>query len=151
MFQIFVAIFSVSLFTPDFIVDWYSILGVIFLAVLKKNCFCLFLGETIKIVIEDYVQHLSNYNYKLLFKPELLFGEPFQYQNRIALEFNHLYHWHPLMPDEFTVGGKNYTMSDFLQDPGIVQKHGIATFVDSLSRQRAGAVSIFYISFSPPI
>ena len=61
-------------------------------------------GETIKIVIEDYVQHLSRYHFKLTFDPELLFGHPFQYQNRIALEFNHLYHWHPLMPDNFVIG-----------------------------------------------
>lgn len=100
------------------------------------------LGETIKIVIEDYVQHLSNYNYKLLFKPELLFGEQFQYQNRIALEFNHLYHWHPLMPEEFNVEGTNYTVKDFLYNPGLVVKHGMGTFVDSLSRQRAGAFTV---------
>lgn len=41
------------------------------------------LGETIKIVIEDYVQHLSLYHFKLSFQPELLFDQPFQYQNRI--------------------------------------------------------------------
>ncbi|XP_063423771.1 prostaglandin G/H synthase 2-like [Mytilus trossulus] len=100
------------------------------------------LGETIKIVIEDYVQHLSNYNFKLLFDPSLLFGEPFQYQNRIALEFNHLYHWHPLMPDDFTIGGVNYTMKDFLVNPKLVIKHGMATFVDSLSKQNAGAFTV---------
>lgn len=100
------------------------------------------LGETIKIVIEDYVQHLSNYNYDFLFKPELLFHEQFQYQNRIALEFNHLYHWHPLMPDDFNIGGVNYTMTDFMYNPGLVIKHGLSTFVDSLSKQRAGAFTV---------
>ena len=100
------------------------------------------MGETLKIVIEDYVQHLSNYNYKLLFKPDLLFGEPFQYQNRIALEFNHLYHWHPLMPEVFNIGDTNYTVKDFLYNPGLVVKHGLGTFVDALSRQRAGAFTV---------
>lgn len=101
----------------------------------------LFSGETIKIVIEDYVQALSNYNFDLEFKPELLFGHLFQYQNRIAVEFNHLYHWHPLMPDDFTIGGVNYTMKDFLTRQDLVMKHGVAEFVDSLSKQNAGAVS----------
>jgi prostaglandin-endoperoxide synthase 2 len=59
-------------------------------------------------VIEDYVQHLSHYNYKLLFEPEVLFDEAFEYQNRIAAEFNHLYHWHPLMPTTFNISGKEY-------------------------------------------
>lgn len=100
------------------------------------------LGETIKIVIEDYVQALSNYNFDLEFKPELLFGHLFQYQNRIAVEFNHLYHWHPLMPDDFTIGGVNYTMKDFLTRQDLLVKHGLGTFVDSLSKQNAGAFTV---------
>uniref|UniRef100_A0A8C9JIZ7 Prostaglandin G/H synthase 1 n=1 Tax=Panthera tigris altaica TaxID=74533 RepID=A0A8C9JIZ7_PANTA len=63
------------------------------------------IGETIKIVVEEYVQQLSGYFLQLKFDPELLFGVQFQYQNRIAMEFNQLYHWHPLMPDSFKIGG----------------------------------------------
>ncbi|VDI75841.1 prostaglandin-endoperoxide synthase 2 [Mytilus galloprovincialis] len=100
------------------------------------------LGQTIKIVIEEYVQHLSNYNFKLMFKPDLLFGENFQYQARASVEFNHLYYWHPLMPDEFIIGETNYTMRDILVNPGLVIKHGMATFVDSLSKQSAGAFTV---------
>ncbi|CAG2191006.1 COX2 [Mytilus edulis] len=99
-------------------------------------------GQTIKIVIEDYVQHLSNYNFKLMFKPDLLFGENFQYQARASVEFNHLYYWHPLMPDEFIIGDTNYTMRDILVNPGLVIKHGMTTFVDSLSKQSAGAFTV---------
>ena len=105
--------------------------------------FLSFTGEMIKIVVEDYVQHLSSYNYHLTFKPQLLFGEPFQYQNRIAIEFNHLYHWHPLMPDDFNINGTKYNLKEFVFHPEILVKHGIREFVDSLSKQRAGAVSYF--------
>ena len=108
--------------------------------------FFLFSGETIQIVIVDYVKHLSNYNFDLIFNPELLFDEQFQYQNRIALEFNHLYHWHPLMPDEFNITGTIYTLKDFMFHPEIVVKHGLSDFVDSLSKQRAGMVNALYIS-----
>ena len=92
---------------------------------------------------------MSNYNFKLLFDPTLLFGEPFQYQNRVALEFNHLYHWHPLMPDDFNIGGTNYTIKDFLVNPKLVIKHGMANFVDSLSKQNAGSVSMNNFNFIP--
>ncbi|XP_052223154.1 prostaglandin G/H synthase 2-like isoform X2 [Dreissena polymorpha] len=97
------------------------------------------LGETIKIVVEDYVQHLSNYNFKLTFKPELLFGEAHQYSNRITAEFNHMYHWHPLMPEEFNISGTTYGVKDFLFRPDIVIKHGMRNFVDGMVHQRAGA------------
>ena len=71
-------------------------------------------GETIKIVIEDYVQHLSGYHFKLKFDPELLFNQQFQYQNRIAAEFNTLYHWHPLLPDVFQIDGQEYNYQQFI-------------------------------------
>ncbi|KAM9469372.1 prostaglandin G/H synthase 2a [Clarias gariepinus] len=99
------------------------------------------IGETIKIVIEDYVQHLSGYNLKLKFDPELLFGESFQYQNRIASEFNTLYHWHPLMPDTFQIQDQFFTHSQFLFNNSIVAQYGIGNLVESFSKQQAGRIS----------
>lgn len=97
-------------------------------------------GETIKIVIEDYVQHLSGYHFKLKFDPELLFNQRFQYQNRIASEFNTLYHWHPLMPDSFHIEEKEYSYKQFVFNNSVVTEHGINNLVESFSKQIAGQV-----------
>lgn len=97
-------------------------------------------GETIKIVIEDYVQHLSGYHFKLKFDPELLFSQRFQYQNRIASEFNTLYHWHPLMPDSFQIDGKDYSYKQFVFNTTVMTEHGINSLVDSFTKQIAGRV-----------
>ncbi|KAF7690037.1 prostaglandin G/H synthase 2 [Silurus meridionalis] len=99
------------------------------------------IGETIKIVIEEYVQHLSGYHLKLKFDPELLFNQRFQYQNRISSEFNTLYHWHPLMPDDFHIEGEVYSYKQFLYNTSIVTDHGISNLVDSFSKQIAGRVA----------
>ncbi|XP_067310027.1 prostaglandin G/H synthase 2a [Pseudorasbora parva] len=99
------------------------------------------IGETIKIVIEDYVQHLSGYNFKLKFDPELLFNQRFQYQNRIASEFNTLYHWHPLMPDKFQIQDQVYGYHQFVFNNSIVTEHGIRNLVESFTKQTAGRVS----------
>ncbi|XP_034979645.1 prostaglandin G/H synthase 2 [Zootoca vivipara] len=98
-------------------------------------------GETIKIVIEDYVQHLSGYHFKLKFDPELLFNQRFQYQNRIAAEFNTLYHWHPLLPDTFQIHDQEYTYQQFIYNNSIMLEHGLSHMVESFSRQRAGRVA----------
>nr|ALG96647.1 cyclooxygenase b [Prochaetoderma californicum] len=98
-------------------------------------------GETIKIVIEDYVQHLSNYHFLVTFKPELLHTEVFQYQNRIAAEFDHMYRWHPLMPDEFNISGVVYPIMEFIFKSDLVVKYGTKVFTDSLSRQIAGQMT----------
>ena len=98
-------------------------------------------GETIKIVIEDYVQHLSGYHFKLKFDPELLFNQQFQYQNRIAAEFNTLYHWHPLLPDSFQIDDQEYNYQQFLYNNSLLMEHGLTQFVESFSKQIAGRVS----------
>ncbi|XP_067868666.1 prostaglandin G/H synthase 1-like isoform X2 [Heterodontus francisci] len=97
-------------------------------------------GETIKIVIEDYVQHLSGYYFKLTFQPEILFNEPFQYRNRIAVEFNHLYHWHPLMPDSFIIKGHEFPYDHFLFNTEILLDFGLEALVEAFSKQRAGRI-----------
>nr|XP_046216161.1 prostaglandin G/H synthase 2-like [Oncorhynchus gorbuscha] len=99
------------------------------------------IGETIKIVIEDYVQHLSGYHFQLKFDPELLFNQRFQYQNRIAAEFNTLYHWHPLMPDTFNIEGRAYTYPQFVFNNSLVTEHGINNLVESFTKQIAGRVA----------
>ncbi|NXV98890.1 PGH1 synthase, partial [Fregetta grallaria] len=98
------------------------------------------IGETIKIVIEDYVQHLSGYFLSLKFDPELLFGTQFQYRNRIAVEFNQLYHWHGLMPDSFVIQGEEYSYEQFLYNTSMLMDYGVEALVESFSKQVAGRI-----------
>ncbi|XP_075384582.1 prostaglandin G/H synthase 2 [Tenrec ecaudatus] len=99
------------------------------------------IGETIKIVIEDYVQHLSGYHFKLKFDPELLFNQHFQYQNRIASEFNTLYHWHSLLPDAFQINNQEYSFQQFMYNNSVLLEHGLTHFVESFTKQIAGRVA----------
>ncbi|XP_072840660.2 prostaglandin G/H synthase 1 [Pogona vitticeps] len=98
------------------------------------------IGETIKIVIEDYVQHLSGYYLKLKFDPELLFGVQFQYRNRIAVEFNQLYHWHPLMPDSFRIRDREYPYDQFIYNTTMLTDYGVEALVEAFSKQQAGQI-----------
>ncbi|NWU93646.1 PGH1 synthase, partial [Upupa epops] len=98
------------------------------------------IGETIKIVIEDYVQHLSGYYLSLKFDPELLFGTQFQYRNRIAVEFNQLYHWHGLMPDSFIIQGDEYSYEQFLYNTSMLTDYGVEALVESFTKQVAGRI-----------
>uniref|UniRef100_A0A8D3DP58 Prostaglandin G/H synthase 1 n=1 Tax=Scophthalmus maximus TaxID=52904 RepID=A0A8D3DP58_SCOMX len=98
------------------------------------------IGETIKIVIEEYVQHLSGYLLQLKFDPTLLFNSQFQYSNRIALEFSQLYHWHPLMPDSFFIDGDELSYPQFLFNTSVLTHYGIEKLVDAFARQVAGQI-----------
>ncbi|KAG7490925.1 prostaglandin G/H synthase 1-like [Solea senegalensis] len=98
------------------------------------------IGEIINIIIEEYVQQLSGYHLKLKFDPSLLFNVRFQYSNRIALEFCHLYHWHPLMPDSFLIDGDEIPYSQFLYNTSLLMHYGVEKLVDGFSRQPAGQI-----------
>ena len=97
-------------------------------------------GETINIIIEEYVQQLSGYLLDLKFDPALLFTSRFQYSNRISLEFCHLYHWHPLMPDSFHIDGDDIQYSQFMYNSSLLVHYGVEKLVEAFSRQPAGQV-----------
>ncbi|KAI9553283.1 putative cyclooxygese [Daphnia sinensis] len=100
------------------------------------------LAENLKITIEEYVQHLSQYKIKLTYDPELLRDQPaFQFSNRIHVEFAHLYHWHPMAPDAITVDNSTYTLEQMSFSTKAVTKHGLASFVEAIATQPAGALS----------
>ncbi|KAF7663450.1 hypothetical protein LDENG_00210520, partial [Lucifuga dentata] len=98
------------------------------------------IGEIIHIIIEEYVQQLSGYNFQLKFDPPLIFKDQFQYSNRIALEFAHLYHWHPLIPDSFLIDGHEISHSQFMFNTSILMHYGMEKLVDAFSRQPAGQI-----------
>ena len=100
------------------------------------------LGENLKITIEEYVQHLSQYKVKLTYDPELLRDQQVQVSHRIHIEVSHLYHWHPLMPDTMTLDNSTYSIKEMAFSTRTVAEHGFGTFVDAMSTQPAGAVSL---------
>ena len=108
------------------------------------------LGENLKITIEDYVQHLSQYQIRLEYKPQLLRDQQFQFQNRIHVEFAHLYHWHPLMPDTMTVRNTTYSMDQLMFNNQVVFDHGLTAFVDAMTTTPAGAVIALFLPSPPP-
>lgn len=103
------------------------------------------LGQNLKITIEEYVQHLSQYKIKLTYDPELLRDrQPFQFSNRIHVEFNHLYHWHPMAPDAFQLGNESYPIDRMSFSIRTVMDHGLDAFVQAMASQPAGAVSSLF-------
>jgi len=95
-------------------------------------------AQVIKVTIEDYVQHLSQYKVKLHYHPEVVHGTRFQYDNRIKVEFNHMYHWHPLVPEVIEVANRSYPVKERLFNVRPALDHGLDTFIHAASRTRAG-------------
>jgi len=92
-----------------------------------------------RITVEDYVgENLAKSLFKFRFFPDLMHNSGIQWQNRIALEFNHLYHWHPLLPDYYIIGSENLTEAEMLFNVDILFRHDAGGLLDAFSRQIAG-------------
>jgi len=57
----------------------------------------------------------------------------------IAAEFNLLYRWHGLIPDQFDYKGR---AESFLQNHGFIEAEGLANVLEAASQQIAGTISL---------
>jgi prostaglandin-endoperoxide synthase 2 len=96
----------------------------------------------IKIVVEEYINHISPYHLKLLADPTGFRNPRWYRQNWMAIEFNLLYRWHSLVPSRFVVGRRDVAVQDTLFNTDLVVEHGLGTCLEDASRQRAGRVGL---------
>ena len=102
----------------------------------------------IKIVVEEYINHISPYHFKLLADPTGFRNPRWYRQNWMAIEFNLLYRWHSLVPVELPDRRRATSPSnDTLFNTDIVVERGLGACFEDASSQRAGRVGLFN---SPP-
>ena len=94
----------------------------------------------LKIVVEDYVAHIADFPLKtpIGIADRAPWGKP----NRIALEFNLLYRWHSLVPDNLHVDGEILGPDKFRGNPGLAEEFGIAKLLTEFSKQPAGRIGL---------
>jgi heme peroxidase len=101
----------------------------------------------IRIVVEEYINHISPYHVKLLADPTGFRNPRWYRQNWMAIEFNLLYRWHSLVPSSFRVGDRDVAVNDTLFNTDILLERGLGACFEDASNQRAGRVGLFN---SPP-
>ena len=96
----------------------------------------------IKIVIEDYINHITPSHFKLFVEPGIGVREEWYRQNWMSIEFDLLYRWHPLVPTDLDVGGVRRAASDVLWETDVVPQQGLAALFDEASRQPSAEIGI---------
>jgi prostaglandin-endoperoxide synthase 2 len=97
----------------------------------------------IKIVVEEYINHISPYHLKLLADPTGFRNPRWYRQNWMAIEFNLLYRWHSLVPSSFRIGDRDVAIDDTLFNSDILIERGLGGCFEDASNQRAGRVGLF--------
>jgi prostaglandin-endoperoxide synthase 2 len=97
----------------------------------------------LKIVIEDYINHITPFCFDLFVVPGMGTKERWYRQNWMSIEFDLLYRWHPLVPTRVTVGGEEREIEDVLWNNEIVTSHPLGDLFEEASRQPSTEIGLF--------
>jgi prostaglandin-endoperoxide synthase 2 len=97
----------------------------------------------LKIIVEDYINHLLGSTFKLRLAQGMADRSAWYRANRITLEFNLLYRWHALVPNEFRFEGSPLPNQQYRFNNIIVERAGIEPLFEAASRQPAGHIQLF--------
>ncbi|MCH8212866.1 MAG: cyclooxygenase [Proteobacteria bacterium] len=95
----------------------------------------------LKLVVQDYINHIAGAGL-FVFDPTFAEKEEWYRTPWIALEFDLLYRWHGLVPDNITVGGRRYDHTEYRVNNALLEEAGLAAILDASSRQQAGRISL---------
>jgi prostaglandin-endoperoxide synthase 2 len=102
--------------------------------------------QLIKIVVEEYINHISPYWFKLLADPTACYKAIWNRENWIPAEFNLLYRWHSLIPETSVWNDTTIAIADICFDNGGPLRDGLAAALDSASRSKAWQIGLFNTS-----
>jgi prostaglandin-endoperoxide synthase 2 len=99
--------------------------------------------QLIKIVVEEYINHISPYWFKILTDPTVAYTASWNRPNWIPVEFNLLYRWHSLVPDSARWGDTTISVADARFDNSRPLQDGLGAAFDSASRSEAWQIGLF--------
>jgi len=99
--------------------------------------------QLIKIVVEEYINHISPYWFRLLSDPTPCYTAGWNRENWIPVEFNLLYRWHSLVPEIATWKGAPVQMANTRFGNAPLLTDGLGAAFDSASRSQAWCLGLF--------
>ncbi|MCH7600240.1 MAG: hypothetical protein IH973_10835 [Myxococcales bacterium] len=96
----------------------------------------------LKIVVQDYVRHISGFDVPLEVTPGLAEEEDWYRTNWIAVEFNLLYRWHGLIPNSFRLGTDSINSALMVNANELFMETGVDQLVRDASKQKAGRIGL---------
>ena len=97
----------------------------------------------IKLVVEEYVNHISPNWMRLLADPTPAYMARWNRENWIPVEFNLLYRWHSLVPTSATWEGASVDLAGLRFDNRMLLRDGLVTAFAGASQTRAWRIGLF--------
>jgi prostaglandin-endoperoxide synthase 2 len=97
----------------------------------------------IKLVIEEYINHISSACFRLSATPAVVWKAPWNRANWMAIEFALLYRWHTLIPDKIAWGEETVHAGEMLLDNRRLISVGLAEGFRSVCAQNATQIGFY--------
>jgi prostaglandin-endoperoxide synthase 2 len=97
----------------------------------------------LRIVIEEYINHITPYHFRAFLDPAAFGTEPWYRPNWMAIEFNLLYRWHSLIPSTLRIDAADLPVQTTLFDNTLLTRRGLGPLFEDASRQPAGRIGLF--------
>lgn len=97
----------------------------------------------IRIVIEEYINHITPYHFPFSMDASAFPNERWYRQNWMAVEFNLVYRWHMLIPSEVVLAGQGVPVVETMWNTSLIVARGLGPLFEDASRQSAGKVGLF--------
>ena len=96
----------------------------------------------LKIVIEEYINHITPYYYKFKLQPDTSPNQRWRRQNWMSVEFNLLYRWHGLVPDTVQLGSTTLPVEDASFNNALITDRGLGACYEAATLQPAGRIGM---------
>lgn len=96
----------------------------------------------IKIVVEDYLNHIAPYHFSFKAQPGSFYKQKWYRNNWITLEFNLLYRWHGLVTNKVRAGNTYVDVKETRFNNHLLLDNGLARCIDGSSRERCGSIGL---------
>lgn len=97
----------------------------------------------LKIVVEEYVNHITPYHFKIIVDPASFTKEKWYRTNWMTVEFSLVYRWHSALPEQLIYNGKEIPMEETLWSNELLTDKGLGELFEEASSQAGTQIGLF--------
>ena len=101
------------------------------------------IAEIMKIIVEEYINHITPYHFNLFVDPSAFTHEKWFRTNWMTLEFSLVYRWHSALPEHFQYGQKQLPMAASLWNNDLLTQRGLGILFEEASTQPSTEIGLF--------
>ncbi len=99
--------------------------------------------EFLRIVLEDYINHITPYHFQFFTDPQAFTNEKWYRHNWMSVEFSLVYRWHSMLPDTLIHNEETVPMPASMWNNNMIISKGLGGIFEESCSQPAAQLSLF--------